>query len=246
MEKYIFYIHNDEIIFKEYYKKVDSNNKYYNIFQSIILNISNFGLNLINFLEILCNQNFPIRKKIIMNIEYIEFNTLFNDDKCFEVNLSDNLVIYNKIKLNKEKTLEVYNLYNLINCAKTLNKKFEENFSRFLIRNNLRLENFGMDIWIVNINKFWKFNYIKIILRENNEYIENIILESKSLSLLQVKQYAINDFKNIDYGLMDLVSEIETVYSAKEDDCDHITNLRKSYSMSKFNEEIVSLHDSLS
>jgi hypothetical protein len=45
---------------------------------------------------------------------------------------------------------------------------------------------------------------------------------------------------------LELISGIETVYSPKEDDCDHIINLRNSYAMSKFNEEIVSLHDSLS
>jgi hypothetical protein len=167
-------MHNDEIIFKEYYKKVDPNNKYYNIFQSIILNISNFGSNLIKFLEVLCNQDFPIRKKIILNTEYIEFNTLFNDDKCFEDKSDDNLVFCNRIKLNKEKSLEVYNLYNLIKCAKALNKNFGEKFSRFLKENSLRIENIGSDTWIVSINKFWKFNYIKIIFRENNDYYPRV------------------------------------------------------------------------
>jgi hypothetical protein len=171
---------------------------------------------------------------------------LFNDEKCFEYKTSDSLVFCNRIKLDKERNLEVYNLYNLISCAKTIDKDFGENLSLFLNENNLRIENISSDIWIVSIDKFWKFNYIKIIIRENNNYIENIVLESKSLSLLQVKQYGIKNFKNIEYGLLELISEIETIYSPREDDCDHITNLRKSYAMSKFNEEIVSFHDSFS
>jgi hypothetical protein len=191
------------------------------------MNISNFGSNLIKFLGIICNQIFSVRKKTTLNMEYTEFNTLFNDDKCFEYKKPDNIVLFNRLKIDSERSVEVYNLHNLISCTYEVDKDFRLNFSSFLVKNNLRLENIGSDTWIVSKVEFWKFNFIKIIFRNNNEYIENIILESKSLSNLQIKQIAIKEFKNIDYGLEDLVTEIEAFYSIKDDKI-KITNKQKN------------------
>jgi hypothetical protein len=242
MEKYIFYIHNSEILFKEYYKTVDLNNKYYSMFQTIIPNVTNFGLDLIKFLEIICSQTFSVRKKIILNMEYTEFNALFNDSKCFEYNSPGSVALFYRIKIDNERSLEIYNLHNLISCAEEVDKNFGENFSSFLVKNNLRIENIGSDTWIVSKTNFWKFNFIKIIFRENNDYIENIILESKSLSILQIKQVAIKEFKNIDYGLENLVTEIEAFYSTKDDNDNNIRKSKKRNSISKFDEEFDTLH----
>jgi hypothetical protein len=63
MEIYISNSHNTEILFKEYYKKVDSNNLHYSIFQTIIPNVSSFGSDLLKFLEIICSQLLQLKRR---------------------------------------------------------------------------------------------------------------------------------------------------------------------------------------
>jgi hypothetical protein len=121
------------------------------------------------------------------------------EQEFFECRDSNILIMIVRLKFNHDNSLEIYILVNLIMCINIIGINFLREWNTNFYQSSLDLERYNnYTMWIKNNLNNLEFNFIKIFLRDNLRYIEDIVLELRHPTMRVIEQKAIRNFNNID------------------------------------------------
>jgi hypothetical protein len=186
--------------------------------QSSFVSLDLFKSLFISFIQHISNKNFSIRKNVVINDCENEFNSLLNDKRFFECKDNNIIILFVRLNIDNDKSIEFYYIIQLINCTRLIDFNFDQNWKDSFCTSDLCLvkdSNNGIT-WIKNNLNNLEFDFIKIFLREDIKYIENIIIELRHPMLRQINQKAIRKFNNIIYDSSDFVDKTDILYPSQD------------------------------
>jgi hypothetical protein len=202
-------------IHKLFYLEADSEDEASPMIKASVINPAYILMHFTSLLQNLSSLEFPISKKWIRNNSNVQFSSL-KREQFFDSEDLDAIVLMVRVKIAEDTFMEIYNMINLISLINNLNINFIPDWENK--QNNWKLEKYREVLWIKdNLNKQLEFNLVKIIRKESNVYIDNIILELKTLHRNCFDQRAIKEF---DYNLDPIINKVDIslIYINKTDD----------------------------
>jgi hypothetical protein len=107
--------------------------------------------------------------------------------------------------------MEIYDLENLIREINEMDDDFIATWDKLFLQYRWELVKYQNKIlWIKDLDNGIEFNYVKVIKRGGNIYIDNIILELKLLHKHGVTQSAIRDFNYLKFNIGSLMEKVDT------------------------------------
>jgi hypothetical protein len=210
VEKYLFNI-KERRLYILIHLKVDMDNTILPFQQCSFVSLDLFKMIFISFIQRISDQNFPVRRGVLIDINNNEFKSLLKEERFFDCKDPNIIILIVRINVNDDKSIEIYDIVKLINCINIIDCNFICEWKDNFYQNNLDLER-GYNIytmWIKNCLNNLEFNFIKIFLQEDINYIEDIVLELRHPILRQINQKAIRNFNNIDYNVFELADKTD-------------------------------------
>jgi hypothetical protein len=204
-EKFVFNV-EEETIHKLFYLETESKDKSSLLVKAEVINPAMIKLHFILFIQRLISLQFPSYKQIPTFPENKHISPLLKE-QFFDPGEFNVLVIFVRVKIDNDTFMEIYDLENLIRLTNVFDNGFISGWSKCFP--HLQLLNSNKKIMCIkSLENSSEFNYVKIIKKANDIYIDNIILELRMLQHGCFTQEAIKDF---DYASFNVVSVIEKV-----------------------------------
>jgi hypothetical protein len=107
--------------------------------------------------------------------------------------------------------MEICDLENLIRVINAMDDDFIATWDKLFLQYRWELVKYQNKIlWIKDLDNGIEFNYVKVIKRGGNIYIDNIILELKVIHQHCVIQTAIKDFDYLKFNIGSMMEKVDT------------------------------------
>jgi hypothetical protein len=165
-------------------------------------------------------------------------------EQFFDPNNFEVFVMMTRLKINNDTFMEIYDLENLIKVINAMDNDFIATWDKLFLQYRWELVKYQNKIlWIKDLDNGIEFNYVKVIKRGGNIYIDNIILELKLLHKHGITQSAIRDFNYLKFNIGSLMEKVDTslIKINEVEDDSHSRNASPALSPSLSSSE--SLHE---